>query len=418
MTAADTPIDTVGTVGTADPTRGTGVAVALGTVAVMLTGSWALGHGVGLPVHPLMVAGLLVAAAAAELIELQLGPRSWYSASAPIVVLAGVVGGPLAGAAAGAATQVIPRGSVWRRRVAEGGLASIQGLVAGVGGLYPGDGGADAAVRASLAVGGSLLISFVGRAFVIAGRRIRPILAVWRRGAIVDVVESGITLPLVAVLSIASATAPALVVLCVATLLAALRATQRANVRHLEQLAAEQAIARLDQLTGAPNRRAFEESLAAEHARIVRGGRPAGLFVVDIDRFKSINDRFGHTVGDEVLVAIVARLTEGLRATDVLARWGGEEITVLAPGVAGQRGLETFAERVRRAVADRPLALTTMELPVTVSVGGTSLDGAEAPDVALARADGALYLAKRTRNAAVVQLPEAARLALVGTATG
>ena len=77
--------------------------------------------------------------------------------------------------------------------------------------------------------------------------------------------------------------------------------------------------------------------------------------MVDIDRFKAINDRFGHAVGDEALVTVVRRLTESLRPSDVVARWGGEEITVLAPGLGGRHALERFAGRIRTIVGDTPL---------------------------------------------------------------
>ena len=120
--------------------------------------------------------------------------------------------------------------------------------------------------------------------------------------------------------------------------------------------------------------------MAAEHARVVRGAVPAGLFVVDLDRFKSVNDRFGHGVGDEVLVEVVRRLTDGLRPHDVVARWGGEEITVLAPGIRGRRQLEQVGERIRTLVGELPIATATTALPVTVSVGGTLLDGSVAAD--------------------------------------
>ena len=173
----------------------------------------------------------------------------------------------------------------------------------------------------------------------------------------------------------------------------------------MRELATEQENARRDLLTGAPNRRAFEEALVTEHARIVRGAQPAGLFVVDIDRFKTINDRYTHRIGDEVLVAVVERLSDGLRTTDVVARWGGEEITVLAPGIRGSRSLESFADRIRKLIGDEPLELAETRVPVTVSVGGTLLDGSLTPAAALDQADRALYEAKRTRDAVVVSLP-------------
>ena len=180
-------------------------------------------------------------------------------------------------------------------------------------------------------------------------------------------------------------------------------AQRTARLTTVAALAAEQANARRDQLTGAPNRRAFEEALAAEHARVVRGDLPAGLFVVDIDRFKSINDRFGHAVGDEVLDRVRAPPHRGLCAVDVVARWGGEEITVLAPGVRAGRQLEQFARAdPHRSSARRPLATSTTALPVTVSVGGTLLDGLGPASAAIRRADEALYDAKRTRDASAI----------------
>ena len=191
-----------------------------------------------------------------------------------------------------------------------------------------------------------------------------------------------------------------------AALLAALTIAKRSRESTEAALAAEQQNARRDQLTGAPNRRAFEEALASEHSRVVRGGTPAGLLVVDIDRFKSVNDAHGHRVGDDVLVEVVRRLTDGLRPHDVVARWGGEELTVLAPGVRGRRQLEQLGERVRALVGSRPVVTSAGEAPITVSVGGTLLDGSVSPAFALQLADQALYEAKRTRNATAVSLPE------------
>ena len=106
-----------------------------------------------------------------------------------------------------------------------------------------------------------------------------------------------------------------------------------------------------------------------------------------------------------MLIEVVRRLTDGLRPSDVVARWGGEEITVLAPGVRGRRQLEQFGERIRTLVRELPSPPSTTALPVTVSVGGTLLDGSVPPATAFDRADGALYEAKRTRDASAIVLP-------------
>ncbi len=391
--------------GVADPSRGTAVALGFPLLALVLAAVWVRHDGLSLDVAPATFLGLLVTCAAAERIALQLGPRSWYTASTPAVVLTALLGGPLVGAAAGLASQTLRTEAVWRRRLAEGGLASLQGLAAGWCGLAPwaGAGGVTATVALAMAV--AVGVNSVGRLLIMLERGARPLHERLKRGFVVDCAEAGLVTPLVAMLVLTESQSSELVLCSVAALLATLIIVQRMRESSMRELATEQENARRDMLTGAPNRRAFEEVLASEHARVVRGGQPAGLFVVDLDRFKSINDRYTHSVGDEVLVAVVDRLTDGLRTTDVVARWGGEEITVLAPGIRGRRALEQFAERIRRLVGDEPLTLSCTAVPVTVSVGGTLLDGSLAPAAALDRADRALYEAKRTRDTIAVSLP-------------
>ena len=365
--------------------------------------------GVSIDTSIVIAIALLAVAGAAKQVVVQLGPRSWYTASTPVVVLAALLGGPLLGVAAGVATQLVHEDAVWRRRSTEGGVASLQGLAAGIAGqalLSTVDRTASVVAAATaIAMLVAAGVNTLARFFIILERHPGLLFGLWGRGIRVDLLETVLVVPLLSVLLLAATESDALVTTTMGSLLAVLLIAQRSRETTAAQLKAEQANARRDQLTGAPNRRAFEEAMATEHARVVRGGVPAGLFVVDLDRFKSVNDRFGHRVGDEVLTEVVRRLTDGLRPHDVVARWGGEEITVLTPGVKGRRQLEQAGERIRTLVSELPIATSTTALPVTVSVGGTLLDGSVPPATAFHRADGALYEAKRTRDASAIALP-------------
>jgi diguanylate cyclase (GGDEF)-like protein len=388
----------------ADPRRGTAVAIALPALALLLAWLWAFPGNVGPTVSLPFIAVLVAAPMLTERISIQLGPRSWYTASTPSIVLAGLLGGPIVGVAAGCASQFVSTSSVWRRRFAEGGLSSIQGWAAGIVGGLAWAGPEGTAAMAATALAAAVAINTAGRAVIMVVRGTRPFGVVFTRGLMVDVIEAGVAAPLLAVAAYTAQTSEALAAGAILSGVAVLTIGHHLRLTTEEALAAEQANARRDQLTGAPNRRAFEEALTAEHARIVRGSLPAGLFVVDLDRFKSVNDRYGHAVGDEALVAVVRRLSDGLRPSDVVARWGGEEITVLAPGLGGRQALERFARRIRAIVSDVPLDTTVEPITLTVSVGATLLDGSIAPLAALRFADEALYDAKRTRDAAAVRL--------------
>jgi diguanylate cyclase (GGDEF)-like protein len=392
------------TTGVADPRRGTVVALAFPALALVLAARWGFPGSTGPAVSLPLLCVLVAAPVLAERISIQLGPRSWYTASTPTIVLAGLLGGPLVGVAAGAASQVGNTSSVWRRRFAEGGLAAMQGWVAGiVGGLAWAAADGVVALTAT-ALCAAVAVNTAGRLTIMLVRGTRPLEQVLLRGLTVDLVEAAIMTPLLAMLVYTAATSEALTALSLVSGLAMLTITHQLRLTTVEALAAEQANARRDQLTGAPNRRAFEEALVAEHARIVRGSLPAGLFVVDLDHFKAINDRYGHGVGDEALVTVFRRLSESLRPSDVVARWGGEEITVLAPGLGGRHALERFATRIRSSVGETPLQTSVDDITVTVSVGATLLDGSIAPLAALLYADDALYEAKRTRDATAVRL--------------
>ncbi len=153
------------------------------------------------------------------------------------------------------------------------------------------------------------------------------------------------------------------------------------------------------------SRAAFQALLERQHARVVKGDPPAAVFVADIDRFKRINDTFRHVTGDAVLQEAVARLQQSVRPGDVVARWGGDEFIVLAPGLDTVRAAADLAERLRRAFFGTLFETDAEALRVTLSIGGTLLYGAVSPDEAIDRADQALYRAKTRRNRAVVLGP-------------
>jgi len=145
-----------------------------------------------------------------------------------------------------------------------------------------------------------------------------------------------------------------------------------------------------DALTGAYNRRKFNDLTLAEVERVRRYGHPLSLLILDIDHFKRVNDTHGHEAGDEVLVVLAGLLRAGIRATDSLARWGGEEFVVLSPDVTLE-GEAELAERLRAAAAAHDhVSVGT----VTVSLGVAQHRPGETPDELFARADEALYRAK------------------------
>lgn len=150
-----------------------------------------------------------------------------------------------------------------------------------------------------------------------------------------------------------------------------------------------------DFLTGAYNHRYFHEEIHHELERARRLGYPVSLLMLDLDRFKSVNDRYGHQIGDRVLQWVVNRLKGELRLTDVLARYGGEEFTVILPGTPVNY-LTEVAERLRCSIKDQPFQIDNYVISITVSIGGATYpDHAEEVHDLIACADRALYQAKR-----------------------
>jgi diguanylate cyclase (GGDEF)-like protein len=387
--------------------------VGYAVVAVLLLLVWGAWHGFVVDLSPLQLTGFIALSACAGQIGMLVGPRTWYTPTMPVMVLAGLIGGPVAGALTGAASEALGGNLVWRQRLMGASRSALEGFAAGLVGLVPLAGAGGNVVKAAAAVGGAFALAQIARLLVVHVRKIRPVRVALVTGAIVDASESVIVTPLLAVLVTTQATSPALTIAAVGALVAVLALAERAQTRQTAQLERERTVARTDSLTSAPNRRALDEALALEHARIVRGARPAGLYIVDLDRFKLANDHHGHDTGDAILVETVERLQRGLRDMDLVARWGGDELIVLAPDIHGVEALEGFGERIRQVVGDAPFELRDGgELPLTVSVGGTLLDGASSPEVVLKRADVAVYRAKQTRNTSVVEIPAEMRGAL------
>jgi diguanylate cyclase len=150
-------------------------------------------------------------------------------------------------------------------------------------------------------------------------------------------------------------------------------------------------LANTDELTKVANRRRLTEALEYELARYARYAHMFSIVMFDIDNFKAVNDRFGHHVGDEVLVALAARAGDGLREVDWLGRWGGEEFVVILPETGSAETLER-ASALCRDVADRPLV---GEHTITISCGVASVRAGDTVDSLLQRVDAALYSAKR-----------------------
>ena len=166
-----------------------------------------------------------------------------------------------------------------------------------------------------------------------------------------------------------------------------------------QRKAQEQEITRLameDYLTGLPNRRAAETRLQVEWSRARRDQCSFAIALVDVDRFKLVNDQYGHQIGDQALEHVARLLFGNMRGGDWIARWGGEEFLVCFHDLDA-RGALTAGERARKLVRSKPVKLTQGDLPLTVSIG-IALYGAESEslDAMLASADALLYQAKQS----------------------
>lgn len=177
------------------------------------------------------------------------------------------------------------------------------------------------------------------------------------------------------------------------------------QLRRSEFLTRQQlkSLASTDQLTGLLNRHAVHTSLEQLVARYARHGHPFSLILGDLDKFKRVNDSYGHNVGDDVLIETANRLQDHVRAGDIVCRWGGEELLVVLPDTELDSAL-AVAEKLRCAVGDAPMAAGGHNIEQTISFGVTSYHNGEHIDTTIMRADGALYLAKQGGRNRVVSV--------------
>jgi diguanylate cyclase (GGDEF)-like protein len=154
-------------------------------------------------------------------------------------------------------------------------------------------------------------------------------------------------------------------------------------------------IATIDVLTRIPNRRATQAFLEKERSRAERSQDEFSILLVDIDDFKQVNDRWGHAVGDDVLVKTASLFQSMIRKQDLVGRWGGEEFLIIVPGRCNS---EALAERIRSEVGAVEFRQGNTPFHITVSIGIACANRTSSVDEVLKKADDALYEAKQVKN--------------------
>lgn len=152
-----------------------------------------------------------------------------------------------------------------------------------------------------------------------------------------------------------------------------------------------------DPLTKLESRRYFNTRLAADLADTESKEGSLSLLMIDIDKFKKVNDTYGHSAGDDVLKQLAQVLRSCVREGDSVVRWGGEEFSIILPGIGCKSAL-TIAERMRCTVADSDFLYKSTQIKITISIGVASSNGNTSIDELVQCADKALYEAKKSRN--------------------
>jgi len=176
--------------------------------------------------------------------------------------------------------------------------------------------------------------------------------------------------------------------------LASLVTEALANFRKFDEL---ERASKIDALTGLPNRRCLMQTFESECQRARRYGQPLSVLFIDIDKFKPINDEYGHAAGDEALKLLARTMRSTMRTTDVVARLAGDEFIALLPGSTREEA-QIAAQRLREAIAQTTLLHQGVSIKLQISIGITEYEMNESPEDILERADHAMYEDKRARK--------------------
>ncbi len=185
-------------------------------------------------------------------------------------------------------------------------------------------------------------------------------------------------------------------------LLESVNASLRRTVVRLQgEVAATRRLAYHDALTGLPNRHLLKDRLDQGVMCASREGRQVALLLLDLDRFKSVNDELGHDAGDELLCEVAERLQRCTRGTDTVCRYGGDEFVVMLPGVTSREEAEHVAQKIRACIDDVPFGIAGRAVRIGISVGLAMLrPGDSALERLIRDADRAMYRAKAAARAA------------------